>query len=76
MADLAICTIIAKNYLAHARCLTESFLAQHPGGRVFVLLADRIDGCFDPSAEPFTLIEADKLGIPISTSHSIGSRNC
>jgi glycosyltransferase involved in cell wall biosynthesis len=64
MTDLAICTIIAKNYLAHARCLTESFLAQHPGGQVFVLLADEIDGAFDPAAERFTTIEARSLGIP------------
>lgn len=64
MAATAICTIIAKNYLAHARCLTESFLAQHPDGRVFVLLADRIDGYFDPAAESFTTIEAHDLPIP------------
>src|SRR4051812_41313168 len=60
----AICTIVAKNYLAHARCLTESFLEQHPDGQVFVLLADTIDGAFDPAAERFVTIEARDLAIP------------
>ena len=34
----AICTIVAKNYLAHARCLAESFLEQHRTPQ---------SGCFD-----------------------------
>jgi glycosyltransferase involved in cell wall biosynthesis len=58
-----ICTIIAKNYLAHARCLTESFLDQHPDGQVFVLLADMIDGAFNPAEERFVTVEARDLAI-------------
>jgi glycosyltransferase involved in cell wall biosynthesis len=60
----AICTIIAKNYLAYARTLAESFSTQHPDGRVFVLLVDRPDDCFDPGGEPFTVVMAEELGIP------------
>lgn len=59
-----ICTIIAKNYLAHARCLTESFIRYHPDGRVFVLLVDRPDGFHDFSQEPFTTLLAEEIGIP------------
>ncbi len=57
------CTIVAKNYLAHARCLTQSFLAQHPDGLMYVLLVDRVDGCFDPAAEQFLLLEVEELNI-------------
>lgn len=64
MSVPAICTIVSKNYLAHARALVESYFRHHPGGRAFVLLADRIDGYFDPKAEKFMLIEAADLGIP------------
>src|SRR5215468_574550 len=63
MKRRAICTIIARNYLAHARTLARSFRALHPDARVFVCLADRVDGALDPRAEPFELIEARALAI-------------
>ena len=34
----AACTIVSPNYLAYARTLSASYLAQHPGHRFFVLL--------------------------------------
>ncbi|MDP3143639.1 MAG: glycosyltransferase, partial [Candidatus Omnitrophota bacterium] len=58
--DVGICTIISKNYLAHARVLAESF-KRYNRGEVFVLLTDRIDGYFDPRKENFTLIEIDQI---------------
>jgi len=61
---LAICTIIAKNYLSFARVLTDSFLEHNPGGKVFVLLVDKVDGYFDPHLEKFHLVTMDELGIP------------
>jgi hypothetical protein len=61
---VTICTIIAKNYLAQARCLAESFYAQHPDGRMFVLLVDQPDGHFDVADEPFTIVDLHKLAIP------------
>jgi hypothetical protein len=64
MNELAICTVVAKNYLAYARCLTDSFLAQHPEGQVFVLLVDEIEGEFEPAEERFTTILAKNIGIP------------
>jgi len=64
MANYGICTIFAKNYLASARVLTESFLRHHPEGRVYGLLCDRLDGYFDPSGERFNAIYLEDLGIP------------
>ena len=58
-----ICTIIAKNYLAHARVLAESFSRHHPDGRCFVLVIDETDGYVDPAAEPFTLVRPDEIGL-------------
>ena len=62
-AGPVICTIIAKNYLAQARTLTESFLAHHPGGRVFVAVVDGLDGAFDPAQEQFVTLDARALPI-------------
>ena len=60
----AICTIIAKNYLAHARTLCESYQQLHPGDRCFVLVVDDHQGFIDPAQENFELIGVDELGIP------------
>jgi glycosyltransferase involved in cell wall biosynthesis len=61
---LVACTIVAKNYLPFARVLAQSFRRHHPGGRLVVLLVDRVDGFFDPAAEPFELLLAEDLEIP------------
>lgn len=61
---LAVCTIVSKNYLAYARVLAESLRQHHPDSHFFVLLVDRVDGQFDPRAEPFTLVEIEQLPIP------------
>ena len=57
------CTIIAKNYLAHARVLAESFAEHHPDGRFFVLVIDEIDGYIDPDAESFEIVFPDQIGL-------------
>jgi glycosyltransferase involved in cell wall biosynthesis/SAM-dependent methyltransferase len=59
-----ICTIIARNYVAHARVLAESFLAQHPDGTCSVLVIDDPDGFIDAAAEPFELVRIDEIGLP------------
>jgi hypothetical protein len=59
-----ICTIIAKNYVAHARVLAESFLAKHPAGKCFVLVVDDYEGCIDPAQEVFDVIGVNELQIP------------
>ncbi len=63
-SDRALCTIVAKNYVAFARTLCRSYLAAHPGGRCFVLVVDESAGFIDPTAEPFELVALDVLGIP------------
>lgn len=60
----ALCTIVSKNYLAHARTLVDSYLEHCPGGRAFVLLVDRVDDHFDPAAERFTLVQVEDLDVP------------
>lgn len=64
MSDYGICTIFAKNYLAAARVLAESFLTHHPDAKVFGLLCDRLEGFFDPATERFSLVSLEDLGIP------------
>lgn len=59
-----ICTIIAKNYLAFARTLAQSFLAQHPGGKVYVLIVDDFAGCINPDDECFEIVTLASLDIP------------
>ena len=50
------CTIIAKNYLAQARVLADSFLEHNPGSSFTVLVIDDTDGYFDPAGERFTVL--------------------
>ena len=57
------CTIIAKNYLAFARVLAESYLRLHPGSRFYVLIIDDVEGFVDADAEPFELVTPDMLDI-------------
>ena len=62
-AGLQICTIIAKNYLAQARVLAESFSRRHPEGKVSVLIVDEFDGYIDPDAEEFEVLGIDQIGL-------------
>ena len=39
----AICTICAKNYLAHAKTLGDSIRKFHPEVEFYILLSDEID---------------------------------
>jgi hypothetical protein len=58
------CTIISPNYLAFARTLADSYLAQHPEQTFYVLIvADLSDA--SPFAEySFTPVMLGELGIP------------
>ena len=58
-----ICTIIAKNYIGHARVLAESFYEHHPDGRMSVLVIDDFSRYIEPSDEPFDLIDIDSIGL-------------
>jgi|SRR5215218_448396 len=59
-----ICTIVAKNYLAHARTLARSHAEHHPEARTWVLAIDDVDGWIDAETEPFELVTLDDLEIP------------
>lgn len=56
-----ICTIIAHNYLAHARALARSFSEHHPGGTCLVLVIDEHEGHLEAEGEPFTLVTPAEL---------------
>jgi hypothetical protein len=61
---LNICTIIAKNYVAFARVLAESFKQAHPDGNCTVLVIDDPSGHINPAEEPFELLTIDQIGLP------------
>jgi glycosyltransferase involved in cell wall biosynthesis/SAM-dependent methyltransferase len=50
------CTIIARNYLAQARVLAETFRDHHPDGRFFALVIDADGRVVSGAREPFELV--------------------
>src|SRR5215210_1226635 len=61
MSSWAACTIAAKARLPSARVVAASFAEHHPDVPFYVLLADEVEGCFDPAAEPYSLIGLGEL---------------
>lgn len=59
--NLAICTIASKNGLAYVRALYESAHQYHSDIAFYFLLVDKADGFFDPSREPFQIVEFSQL---------------
>lgn len=57
------CTIVAKNYLAHARVLAESFREHHPAGSFSVLIVDADEPDGSGAHEPFDLLTPAQIGI-------------
>ncbi len=51
-----VCTIIAKNYVAHARVLARSLAAHDPDSRLWTLIIDDFAGYLDPADEPFEIL--------------------
>jgi glycosyltransferase involved in cell wall biosynthesis/SAM-dependent methyltransferase len=61
------CTIIARNYLPHARVLARSLAEQHPEAEFTVLVIDdRGEGGHD---EPFTVLSPYDIGLDPSAVH-------
>jgi 2-polyprenyl-3-methyl-5-hydroxy-6-metoxy-1,4-benzoquinol methylase/glycosyltransferase involved in cell wall biosynthesis len=56
-----VCTIVAKNYLAHARLLALSLREQHPDSRLSVLVLDDVDGYVDVAEEPYRLLRPQDI---------------
>ncbi len=63
MHRIAVGTIVAKNFLSFARVLGSSLRQHHPEVPFFVVLADRVDGMFEPATEPFEVVPLEALGI-------------
>jgi hypothetical protein len=61
MSDTAYCTIVTKSHLCYARALAVTLTEHNPDSTLFVLLADSIDGYFEPDKEPFQLITLQEL---------------
>jgi hypothetical protein len=64
MGTLAVGTVVSKNYIPFARVLAESFRRHHRDVPFFVVLADEVEGYFDPAGEPFSLLTLRELPIP------------
>jgi lipopolysaccharide biosynthesis glycosyltransferase len=60
----AVCTIIAKNYLAFARTLVQSCQSHNPDVHCYVLIVDDSDDLIDPAQESFEVIRLSDLDIP------------
>ena len=65
------CTIIARNYLAHARVLAESFLEHHPDGTFTTLLLDDFEQEIDEENEPFQIVRVDEIGLAVRELHDM-----
>lgn len=63
------CTIVARNYLAHARVLAASFLEHHPDGHVDILLLDEPDYEGQRAAEPFSITSPYEIGLERAEFH-------
>jgi hypothetical protein len=61
-ARLAACTIISPNYLAYARTVAASYLAQHPGHRFFVLIVADLTDVRPFANEPFEAVLLPWIG--------------
>ena len=57
------CTIVARNYLAHARVLARSFLEHHPGSTFHTLVLDPGPGLRE-GEEPFEVVAPGDLFTP------------
>ena len=57
------CTIIAKNYVAHARVLALSYREHNPQSSFSVLVVDDFEGYIDPAKEPFEVLTPAQVGV-------------
>jgi len=60
------CTIVARNYLAQAQVLVDSFRVHHPDGEFVVLLLDD-PGTGRPDVAGAEVMLIDEIGIPAET---------
>src|SRR5262245_14524671 len=60
---ITVCTIAARNYIAHVRVLASSFLEHHPESRFIFLLIDDESRKFDASSEQFQCVRLSDIGL-------------
>ena len=65
---IAACTIVSPNYIAYARTVAASYLAQHPGHRFFVLIVASLSDTAPFSAEAFEAVLLSEIGLQNLTS--------
>lgn len=58
-----VCTIIARNYLPHARVLGESLLENNPESSFAVLVVDDRAGAQRARSEPFRMLRLSDIGL-------------
>jgi len=71
----AICCIISKSYLAHARAALKSFAKFHKNFDVHVLVLDDWKDHFDDSREGFKAYSISDIGFPAEDYNQILRRN-
>jgi len=57
-----VCTIVARNYLAHARVLASSFREHHPDGEFWTLILDAPESAH-LAHEPFRSLRGTEVGL-------------
>jgi hypothetical protein len=68
----AACTIVSPNYLAYARTLAASYVAEHPGQQFFVLIVADLADAAPFSGFGFTPVMLPQLGL--SDMHGEGMK--
>jgi hypothetical protein len=67
------CTIIARNYLAQARVLAESFLEHHPDDSFSVLIIDDARSPLSGGHDPFETLRPADIGLERSEVHRMAA---
>ena len=60
---VAACTIVSPNYVAFARTLAASYLAQHPGQTFYVLIVSALKTADAFAGEGFTAVLLSEIGL-------------
>ena len=67
------CTIIARNYLAHARVLARSFAEHHPDGQFTALVIDADAGYVREASEEFEVLGLADIGLHGAELHRMAT---
>lgn len=65
---MLFCSIVASNFLAHARVLAESLSRHHPEAELDLLVVDEVEKP-PPAGEPFRRIGLDEAGLSRAEFH-------